>query len=39
MVAIHADRVSIPARALMELTDQVGSLDAGSREALAILRR
>ena len=39
MAAIHADRVSIPARALMELTDQVGSLDAGSREALAILRR
>jgi penicillin amidase len=39
MAAIHADRVSIPARALMELADQVGPLDAGSREALAILRR
>jgi penicillin amidase len=39
MAAIHADRVSIPARALMELAGQFGPLDAGSREALAILRR
>jgi penicillin amidase len=39
MAAIHADRVSIPARALMELADQLEPLDAGSREALAILRR
>jgi penicillin amidase len=39
MAAIHADRVSIPARELMELADQVRPLDAGSREALAILRR
>ncbi len=38
MAAIHADRVSIPARALMELAGQFGPLDAGSREALAVLR-
>jgi penicillin amidase len=39
MAAIHADRVSIPARALLELLDQIGPLDAASREALGLLRR
>jgi penicillin amidase len=38
MAAIHADRVSIPARALMELMHRIEPLDAGSRAALAILR-
>jgi penicillin amidase len=38
MAAIHADRVSIPARALVELASHVVPLDAGSRAALAVLR-
>jgi penicillin amidase len=38
MAAIHADRVSIPARALVELLRHVVPLDAGSRTALATLR-
>jgi penicillin amidase len=38
MAAIHADRASIPARALVELASRVEPLDAGSRAALAILR-
>jgi penicillin amidase len=38
MAAIHADRVSIPAGALIDLTGRVQPLDAGSRAALAILR-
>ena len=39
MAAIHADRSSIPARALLELASRIEPLDAGSREALAMLRR
>jgi len=38
MGAIHADRRSIPARALMDLMHRIEPLDAGSRAALAILR-
>ena len=38
MAAIHGDRVSIPARALAELTCRIEPLDAGSRAALALLR-
>jgi penicillin amidase len=37
MAAIHADRVSIPGRAFVELLRRVVPLDAGSREALGIL--
>lgn len=39
MAAIHADRSSIPARALLDLASRIEPLDAGSREALAMLRR
>jgi penicillin amidase len=38
MAAIHADRVSIPARALAELVGRISPLDAGSRAALEMLR-
>ena len=38
MAAIHADRVSIPARALVDLASRIEPFDAGSRAALAILR-
>ena len=38
MAAIHADRLSIPAGALIDLTGGIQPLDAGSRAALAILR-
>ena len=38
MAAIHADRVSIPARALVEVARRIEPLDAGSRAALALLR-
>jgi penicillin amidase len=38
MAAIHADRASLPGRALMEMTTRIEPLDAGSRGALAILR-
>jgi penicillin amidase len=38
MAAIHADRASIPGRALVELACRVEPIDAGSRAALAILR-
>src|SRR5262245_49042962 len=38
MVAIHGDRVSIPARALVELTRRIEPTDAGSRAALVLLR-
>jgi penicillin amidase len=39
MAAIHGDRVSIPARALVELAGHIEPLDAGSRAALALLRQ
>ena len=39
MAAIHADRISIPARALVEVASRIEPLDAGSRAALAMLRR
>jgi penicillin amidase len=39
MAAIHADRVSIPARALVDDVSRIEPLDAGSRAALALLRR
>jgi penicillin amidase len=39
MAAIHADRVSIPARSLVELAGRIEPLDAGSRAALELLRR
>ena len=39
MAAIHADRVSIPAGSLVELASRIEPLDAGSRAALALLRR
>ena len=39
MAAIHADRTSIPARALMEVASRIEPLDPGSRAALAMLRR
>jgi penicillin amidase len=38
MAAIHADRVSIPARALVPLVSRIEPLDAGSRQALDLLR-
>jgi penicillin G amidase len=38
MAAIHADRVSIPARALLDVMGRIEPLDAGSRAALALLR-
>src|SRR5262249_14154284 len=38
MAAIHADRVSIPARELLDVMDRIEPLDAGSRAALAMLR-
>jgi penicillin G amidase len=38
MAAIHADRVSIPARSLAAVSNRIEPLDAGSRAALAILR-
>jgi penicillin amidase len=38
MAAIHADRLSIPARTLMDAMGRIQPLDAGSRGALAILR-
>jgi penicillin amidase len=38
MAAIHADRLSIPARTLMDAMGRIQPLDAGSRAALAILR-
>jgi penicillin amidase len=38
MAAIHGDRVSIPARALAEMAGAIEPRDAGSREALALLR-
>jgi penicillin amidase len=39
MAGIHADRVSIPAGSLVELASRIEPLDAGSRAALALLRR
>jgi penicillin amidase len=39
MAALHADRASIPARSLVELAGRIEPLDAGSRSALAMLRR
>ena len=39
MAAIHADRISIPALALVEVASRIEPLDAGSRAALAMLRR
>ena len=39
MAAVHADRVSIPAQALVEVARRIEPLDAGSRAALALLRR
>jgi penicillin amidase len=39
MAAIHGDRLSIPGRALVELASRIEPLDAGSRAALALLRR
>ena len=39
MAALHADRTSIPARSLVELLGRIEPLDAGSRAALALLRR
>jgi penicillin amidase len=38
MAAIHGDRASIPARALVELARRIEPLDAGSRAALGHLR-
>src|SRR5262249_18978246 len=38
MAAIHAARVSIPARELLDVMDRIEPLDAGSRAALAMLR-
>jgi len=39
MASIHADRVSIPAQALVETLHRIEPLDAGSRAALASLQR
>jgi penicillin amidase len=39
MAAIHGDRVSIPARALVDVARGIEPLDGGSRAALALLRR
>jgi penicillin amidase len=39
MAAIHADRLSIPAQALVEAASRIDPLDAGSRAALALLRQ
>jgi penicillin amidase len=39
MSSIHADRVSISAGGLVELASRIEPLDAGSRAALALLRR
>jgi penicillin amidase len=38
MAAIHADRISVPARALLPLLDRVRPLDEPSRAALEVLR-